>query len=152
MAKINLRGLNSEIDNDPTYRYKMHPVNVVHQKTKSVIKNIKVIAVDLSRDPKFILEFLKKKFSIPITYAPDNESIEIKKFSKEQIQAAIYEFIEEFVLCSKCKNPETIIVTRASQLYLVCNACSYNGLIRKNNKVIEKTCVGIVKMIENKNV
>jgi translation initiation factor 2 beta subunit (eIF-2beta)/eIF-5 len=58
MSKINIQGL-QDID-DPFYRYRMTKLNIIRQKTKTVIDNLPIVAKDLDRDPKMIVDFFKK--------------------------------------------------------------------------------------------
>jgi len=120
--QINVKGLTE--NDDPCYRYKMPQLVTTQQKTKTVIMNLKDISKSLDRDPILIINFFKNKFSIPINHKDDKA--ELKGISQEQLQEGIFEFIECLVLCSTCKNPETIM----DKGYLDCKACG------KRNKII----------------
>lgn len=143
---INVRGLKE--NNDPSYRYKMPSLCINTQKTKMIITNIKEIADSLDRDPVIIVDFLKKKFSTAIKYDPNENKVEFKSIEPAQIHEAIYEFIEYFVLCPTCKNPETVISNGKKNLYMQCKACSHYDKVPINNKLIEKVYDTYIKIIK----
>ena len=138
---ITVRGLTEIID--PYYRYKMEPVNVIQQKGKLLVTNITDIAKNLSTDKnsanvktKMIIEFFKTKFSTSITYKDINK-LEIKGVTRDDLQNAVYEFIEYFVLCPSCQNPETLLFKENSNIYMKCQACSHNDKLKSNKMVMK---------------
>ena len=60
--KINIVGLNDIID--PNYRYRMSKLDVVKQRTKTTITNLKKVSKDLDREPELIVGFFKKRFGV----------------------------------------------------------------------------------------
>lgn len=145
---INVRGLDGKNDIDPTFRYKMQPIILVKQKTKEVITNINEIGASLDRHPKMIVEFLKKRFSKQMIYSEELNKIEVKSMAQDDLQKAIYEFIEYFVLCPTCRNPETALKKKKDNLFIKCKACSHNDQVKINNKVVSKTVDGVTKLIK----
>lgn len=147
---INLRGINDIVD--PSYRYKMQPVDMVKQKSIYVIKNINQIAKNIDRDPKMIIEFLKKKLGVQINYNNELNSAEVKNVSHDQVQKSIYEFIQYYVLCPTCCNPETvlsktILSKKNSCVFIKCKACSHYDRIKTDNKIVSKTVNNIMKLL-----
>lgn len=122
---INVRGL-KEID-DPFYRYKMEPINIINQRNTDSITNIGTIAKSLNRSPDMIVDYMKKRLSIAMKYDKKTFTIEVKSITIERAQIAIYEFIEKYVLCQKCRNPETEL--SENQKSFVCKACSHKSVI-----------------------
>lgn len=123
---INIRG-NKEID-DSSYRYKMEEVNIVQQGALFAFTNINDISKSLNRTPEHILKFLKKTMGLLITYKNDSAQITKKDLTKNELQKVIFKYVEDNVLCEKCKNPETDIVNDKKKDYRVCKACSYKTL------------------------
>jgi translation initiation factor 5 len=127
--KINIRGLKE--NDDPFYRYKMDSVIVKIQKGLTHVPNIDVICKDLDRDPKTIADFLKKKFGTSVTYK-NSELIIPKILSQTDLQEAIYEFIDKFVMCVKCNNPETVLSPeKKNSVNLSCKSCGNNFNVNK---------------------
>jgi len=118
---INIRGKKEIID--PFYRYKMEKVNITKEKTKIVFTNIDKIAKELDRTSQEIVSFLKKFFGTSFTYS-DGKANTTKQLSQEELQNAIYEFIEINILCRKCNNPETEIVEEKNKKIMRCKACN----------------------------
>lgn len=145
MSKINVRGL-TPID-DPCYRYRMPTLSIVNQKTKIVIININELAKALERDPSMIVDFLKKKFSVAMTYNSTDNTVEFKGVQTELLQEAIYEFIEYYVLCPTCRNPETVLSNKKNTVYINCNACSHYDKLNCTPKIVGKTIDVIIKRI-----
>lgn len=150
---INIRGLEDIID--PSYRYKMEHINTTQQKGKIIITNINDIAKNLTVQnvkehndkSKMIIEFLKKKFSVAIKCDKELTKVELKGVTEEELQIAIYEFIEYFVICPICRNPETILSKKNSNLYITCQACSYHDKIKDNNKIITRVWDSFLKIL-----
>ena len=76
--------------------------------------------------------------SVPIT--PKGE---IKtNLNKNQIEDLINNYIEEYVLCKKCKYPELVIKKNSNnnKIYYSCNACGHSENICENKftKIIYK--------------
>jgi translation initiation factor 5 len=119
--KINIEGSTDVID--PFYRYTMTKLNVIKQKNKTVIDNLNVVCKDLDRDPMLIVNYFKRKFSTSMRYK-DNILSTTGTITYDQFYDALREFIEYYVLCEKCKLPETIIQFKDDQIKLDCNCCS----------------------------
>jgi len=120
---INIRGV-ADIS-DSFYRYKMESVVIVNQGVKIAFTNIDSICQSLKRDRNDILKFLKKYFGSAFEYKNNCLLTAKKDMSKDDLQNAIYRYIEDNVLCKKCKNPETEIKREKKKNLQICNACSY---------------------------
>lgn len=118
---INIRG-KKEIT-DPFYRYKMNKVNTIKEKTKIIFTNIDQIAKDIDRNSADIITYLKKYFGTSFNYS-DGKAQTTKQLTVDELQNAIYEFIEANVLCKKCSNPETQILEEKNKTIMRCKACS----------------------------
>lgn len=143
--QINVRGLVPIIDT--FYRYKMPSIIIVNQKTKYVITNMNELAQSLQRDPNMIIDYLKKKFSVSMTFNKDLNTVEFKGIQIELIQEAVYEFIEYYVLCPSCRNPETVLSNKKSIMYIKCNACSHNDKLKSTASIVNKTVDMIIKYV-----
>lgn len=121
--KINIRGL-TEI-NDMFYRYKMDRVDITKQNTKFVFNNIDSICASLAREPQHMISFLKKHFGSSFEYKNNVATTTKKDLTRDELQNAIFKYIEENVLCKRCKNPETEYVLGKKRITMVCKACSH---------------------------
>ena len=144
--KINLRGLTEIID--PTYRYKMSQVSVIKQKTKSIISNIGEVSKNVERDPQMLVEYLKTRLGLALKFDKVLDKIEIKSIEQSEVQNAIFEFIEWFVLCpTPCRNPETLLSKTKHDLIITCKACGHSNRVKDVNKAVSKTIEKLVKLL-----
>jgi len=136
--QINING----DENDLFYRYKMPAVKLDFNKKmkRTIITNSNDIGNSLSRDHKLICKFLAKSMSTQAVLNDGNIVIN-GIFTDQEIQQQIYAFIQKYVLCGKCNNPETDISKKKDSLQLLCKACGYN----KNIKLSD----GLDKIIYN---
>lgn len=121
---INIRG-NTEII-DFSYRYKMEEVVLIAQGAKYAFINIDNICSAIARDRSDLLKFLKKHFGSSFDYKNNVATTYKKDLTKKILQDAVYQYIENNVLCKKCKNPETVCVKEKKKTIMTCKACSYS--------------------------
>lgn len=123
-SMINIRG-NTE-NSDPFYRYKMESVVVSNQGVKIAFTNIDSICLSLKRERNDIVKFLRKYFGSAFEYKNNCLLTTKKDMSRDDLQNAIYKYIEENVLCKKCRNPETEVIKEKKKDIQRCKACSYS--------------------------
>ncbi len=112
--------------NDPFYRYKMENVMIINHGVKQAFTNIDSICKSINRNKDDLLKFLKKYFGSAFEYKLGFVLTTKKDMSKDDLQSAIFKYIDENVLCKKCRNPETIITKNKKKTMQVCSACSHN--------------------------
>jgi translation initiation factor 5 len=125
---MNIQGY--EDNNDPFYRYQM-PIPLLTQiKSKTQFTNCEDVCQALARDSKTIMKFLKLLFSCSV-----KGNLFAKKVSKNEMIDGLRIYIEHFVLCPNCKNPETELNGKI----ISCKCCNYSGkLIKAKHKVVKK--------------
>lgn len=111
--------------NDPSYRYKMHKINFQKENTRTCITNLDTITTDIKiPDSNMIITFLKKKLSISVIKDKIGRDIITNDVDTKNIQNALYEFIEYFVLCKRCRLPELDYVYEKN-LCVRCRGCGH---------------------------
>lgn len=119
---------------DPFYRYKMTKIGFKKEKTKTVILNLDKIASELKVDFKFMINYIKSKLSIAIKIDnSDTNHVKIiisNHVDTNLVQNSLYDFIESYVLCQKCRLPETVMEEENKKIYLNCNACSAKNIVK----------------------
>lgn len=118
---INIRGLKDQ--EDPFYRYKMEKIELVKEGSFYAIKNICQISTALNREPQQLVSFLKKVFASAFVYKNGIVKCTKTDLTSSALQEAIYQFIENNVLCKKCSLPETVILVEKKKTFMVCQAC-----------------------------
>ena len=146
MGKINVCGL--EEKDDPFYRYQMEKFVVTRQKKgRTVVENLENVAKDIERDPILIIEFFKRKFSTNFIFKKGILTTS-RDINYKELEIAIREFIEYFVLCSICRLPETTITKNSNKFFLNCKCCSNISPLESTgkNKFANKTIDNIAKL------
>ncbi|KAF9763366.1 Eukaryotic translation initiation factor 5 [Nosema granulosis] len=107
---------------DLHYRYKMPRISIQHSGgSKTILVNLQEVSSSLKRDPLHILKYISYDLATQ-TKVDSKKYIVNGKHDARRIQDCIFDFIDLFVLCSKCENPETFYVD-AGGLSKECLAC-----------------------------
>lgn len=102
----NIHGL-TEID-DPFYRYRMNLCIYVQYKNSMVIENFTEVCKDIRRQPELVRKYIQVRLGMKCKLV--NKTLVLpRKAEMTNINNALYEFIEYFVLCSVCNLPETVL-------------------------------------------
>ncbi|KAL4878984.1 domain found in IF2B/IF5-domain-containing protein [Aspergillus karnatakaensis] len=113
---------------DPFYRYKMEPL---HSKIegkgngiKTVVVNLNSVAQSLSRPPAYVIKYFGFELGAQANAKPtDDRWIINGAHDAKKLQDYLDGFIAKFVLCKKCKNPETDVNIKDEKIILDCKAC-----------------------------
>ncbi|KAL8972799.1 MAG: hypothetical protein Q9183_000363 [Haloplaca sp. 2 TL-2023] len=124
MATVNIRRDVS----DPFYRYKMERLqSKVEGKgngIKTVIVNLSSVAASLSRPPSYVIKYFGFELGAQTNNNPSDDRWIINgSHESSKLQDYLDGFISRFVLCKKCKNPETDVTFRDGRIVLDCKAC-----------------------------
>lgn len=137
MAAINIR----RDVTDPFYRYKMERIqSKIEGKgngIKSVIVNLSSIAHSLGRDPAYVVKFFGFELGAQVTANPSDDRYIINgAHDAPKLQDSLDGFINKFVLCGKCKNPETdLIVQKDGRIIRDCKACGQRTDVELRHKL-----------------
>jgi translation initiation factor 5 len=117
---------------DKFYRYRM-PVMTTKIEgkgngIKTVIPNMSDVARALSRPPTYTTKFFGCELGAQTTFDEKNDRYIVNgAHDAEHLRKLLDVFIEKFVLCKSCKNPETELVIikqgRAENIIRDCKAC-----------------------------
>lgn len=123
---------------DPKYRYKM-PIleNTVKEKginVSTTFTNLPDVARSLKREPMYIVKFIGFTKG-----ASTDKNFKIKgKIDVESSMQILDQFIEKFVLCTKCGLPDTRLgVENKAKLFCDCLACGNNWQISGKDRLIQ---------------
>lgn len=124
MATVNIRRDVS----DPFYRYKMEKIqSKIEGKgngIKTVIVNLTSIANSLARPGAYVIKYFGFELGAQTNSNPaDDRWIINGAHEASKLQDYLDGFITKFVLCKKCKNPETVTVIKDGNIILDCKAC-----------------------------
>lgn len=124
MALINVRRDVS----DAFYRYKMERLQTKIEGKgngiKTVIVNLSSVAQSLSRPGSYVIKYFGFELGAQTNIdPPDDRWIINGAHEANKLQDLLDGFISKFVLCKKCKNPETDVVIKDDRILLDCKAC-----------------------------
>eukprot|EP01006_Ploeotia_vitrea_P010299 TRINITY_DN26749_c0_g1_i1.p1 TRINITY_DN26749_c0_g1~~TRINITY_DN26749_c0_g1_i1.p1 ORF type:complete len:387 (-),score=70.76 TRINITY_DN26749_c0_g1_i1:813-1973(-) len=137
-----------EKQSDLFYRYKM-PKTVIKIEgsgngIKTVLPNIAQIAERIARPVEYPVRFFAHELAA-MAHFKDEKWILMGSFTQETIQKSLFDFIKKFVLCKKCRNPETeMTVDEKKNIWLNCKACSRVTPVDPR----EKLCNNILKTMQ----
>lgn len=138
MATVNIVRDN----NDPFYRYKMPKlIAKVEGKgngIKTVIPNMGEIAKSLSRPASYPTKFFGCELGAQVKSEAKNERYIVNgSHDAEKLQALLDSFIEKFVLCKACRNPETDLFIQKDQTIIRdCKACGKRSEVDMRHKLV----------------
>ncbi|KAL1940624.1 hypothetical protein VTO73DRAFT_8059 [Trametes versicolor] len=125
MAVVNIR---RDVD-DKFYRYRM-PVLLTKIEgkgngIKTVIPNMSDVARALSRPPTYPTKFFGCELGAQTVLDEKNDRYIVNgAHDAAKLRELLDGFIEKFVLCKACKNPETdLIITKSDDIIRDCKAC-----------------------------
>ncbi|KAF9085380.1 hypothetical protein BGX29_009991 [Mortierella sp. GBA35] len=143
MANLNIGGQSD----DAFYRYKMPKlVSKIEGKgngIKTVIPNMADIARALSRPTAYPTKYFGFELGAQVTIDEKTDRYIVNgAHDAAKLQSLLNGFIQKFVLCPSCGNPETdIILDKSSLIHMYCNACGR----RNKGENIHKLATYIVK-------
>lgn len=143
MALVNVNRKNT----DQFYRYKMPKllakVEGKGNGIKTVIVNMVEIAKALQRPPAYPTKYFGCELGAQTQIDLKNERYIVNgSHDAEKLQEILDGFIEKFVLCPDCDNPETVLTveTRKERIAQSCKACGHSGIINMQHRLITFIC------------
>lgn len=144
MALVNINRKNV----DQFYRYKMPKllakVEGKGNGIKTVIVNMVDIAKALQRPPAYPTKYFGCELGAQTQIDLKNDRYIVNgSHDADKLQEILDGFIEKFVLCPDCDNPETVLQvvdTRKEKIGQSCKACGYNGFIHMQHRLITFIC------------
>lgn len=116
-------------NHDPFYRYKMPPIQAKVEGRgngiKTAVLNVSDVARALNRPAPYIVKYFGFELGAQTSISVDKDRYLVNGVHEPaKLQDVLDGFINKFVLCGSCKNPETeIIITKDSDLVRDCKAC-----------------------------
>ena len=113
---------------DAFYRYKMERLQTKIEGKgngiKTVVVNLSSVAQSLARPGAHLIKYFGFELGAQTNIdPPDDRWIINGAHDAPKLQDYLDGFINKFVLCKKCKNPETEVVIKDGHIVLDCKAC-----------------------------
>jgi len=124
MALVNVR----RDVTDAFYRYKMERLQTKIEGKgngiKTVVVNLSSVAQSLARPGAYLIKYFGFELGAQTNIdPPDDRWIINGAHDSPKLQDYLDGFITKFVLCKKCKNPETDVQVKDDRITLDCKAC-----------------------------
>jgi translation initiation factor 2 subunit 2 len=91
---------------DPFARYKMSKLMISKVKTNTKFDNLLNISSELHVPKEWIAKYIASELGTGLILINDNGAVFRGKFSQKNIEHALRNFIDTFVLCNNCNLPE----------------------------------------------
>lgn len=103
---------------------------------KTVVANLPSVAQSLARPPSYIIKFFGFELGAQTNTNPkDDRWIINGAHQSDKLQESLDIFINKFVLCKDCKNPETEFVVKDGRILLDCKACGQRTAVDLRHKL-----------------
>ena len=93
-----------------------------HEGTRTVISNFQQIVRCLRRKPEHLSKFLFKELATS-GYVEGDRLIFDRKMPSQRINDKIEQYANNYVLCNKCKKPDTELIEEGGKKFVRCLAC-----------------------------
>lgn len=127
---------------DPFYRYKMPPIQAKVEGRgngiKTAIPNLSEVARALGRPSAYVVKYFGSELGAQTKIDETNDRFLVNgQHDAGELQDSLDGFINKFVLCASCKNPETQIQIKGKDyLQRDCKACGLISQIDPRHKLL----------------
>jgi len=118
--------LKPERQGDPHYRYRMPPIDTScdnrSKQRKTHLHNIGDVARAIFRPEAWLVKYIALRLSTDsgACTAAGEDAYLTGHHPEAALQALVFDFIAEYVLCSKCRSPETLLHVEGKKRHKVC--------------------------------
>lgn len=111
-------------------RFEILKVTGRHEGIRTVITNFGQVVSCIRRKPEHLAKFLGKELASSTEISGDRLILS-RKLSSKDINDKVEKYVNLFVLCSKCKKPDTELVEENNKLFVKCLACGEKKEVHK---------------------
>jgi translation initiation factor 2 subunit 2 len=115
---------------DECERFEVLKVKGHHEGVRTIISNFGQIVLCIRRKPEHFLKFLTKELASSGEIKGDRLILSRKLASKD-VNDKIEKYVNGFVLCPKCKKPDTELENAGAKAFLRCLACGEKYEVHK---------------------
>jgi len=104
----------------------------------TVLDNFSNIVGVLRRDPDHVMKYLTRELGTA-GKLEGGRAIFQGRFTRDQMDANIQNYVDEYVMCSECNRPDTTLGKMERVLILQCAACGAHRPVKKRQTTTAKT-------------
>ena len=134
-------------DSDASYRYKRPILRLDYQgkgkNEKTIISNLDSLCKALHTIPIFIIKFMAYYHATQSIFDGENKIGGLKgHHSFDSVNDSLNEYIQIYIICNVCKDPELNLEVHKNTIYKNCNACGafiplMNGIDKLDKFIIQ---------------
>ena len=145
--------LNINNSDDPSYRYKMPKLSCQNagrgNGSFTFLLNINDVSKSLGHPPCLLLKYI----GTVLGAGTNSSKLSVTGHHKQKdLQKIIFSYIDNFVLCPKCKipelTPEIIGKKKRKSIKVKCSACGYYDKLNGSNKYFTKGVDSLIKYLD----
>lgn len=103
----------------------------------TVLDNFSNIVGVLRRDPDHVMKYLTRELGTA-GKIEGGRAVFQGRFTRDQMDANIQNYVDEYVMCSECNRPDTSLVKNERVLVLQCAACGAHRPVKKRQTTTTK--------------
>jgi translation initiation factor 2 subunit 2 len=115
---------------DDCNRFLIPKVKGHHLGSRTVVTNFLSLCSYLRRDPYHVMKFLAKELA-SLGEIKNDRLLFSRRLSSKEVNEKLEKYVCSFVLCPKCKKPDTEIVSENGRDFIRCLACGDKVVIHK---------------------
>lgn len=143
---------------DPFYRYMVDCIIVYHSKNDTIIPNLEIISKQTQRPANYLASYIAQKSGTDAKFDKlRNEWKFSGKIFKNILQNLYFDFVNLYVMCQKCHNPETNPLIKGKkkcqEIVLECRSCGHISKHLKSSiedKIVKLMCTHPMEPIKLK--
>ncbi|MCL2549348.1 MAG: translation initiation factor IF-2 subunit beta [Methanimicrococcus sp.] len=118
-------------------RFVVPEAKIFSEGKTTVLDNFSNIAGVLRRDPDHVMKYLTRELGTA-GKLEGGRAIFQGRFTRDQMDANIQNYVDEYVMCSECNRPDTTLGKMERVLILQCSACGAHRPVKKRQTTAAK--------------
>ncbi len=111
-------------------RFEVLKVKGHHENTRTIISNFLQVASCIRRPAVSLMKFLSKELASSAEIKGDRLILS-RKLTSKNVNEKIEKYVKNYVLCAKCKKPDTELDSVGVKTFLRCLACGNKQEVHK---------------------
>jgi translation initiation factor 2 beta subunit (eIF-2beta)/eIF-5 len=135
-------------EDDPFYRYMVDCIIVNHSKNDTIVPNLEIISKQTQRPANYIASYIAQRSGTDAKFDKSRSEWKFSgKISKDVLQNLYFDFVNMYVMCQRCHNPETNPFIKGKkkcqEIVLECRSCGHTSTHLKSSiedKIVKLMC------------